>query len=146
SCSGWEARVIRLDAEGEEAGCSTAATVKPPAMSTAAGNTRTDSRLLSVLGVRLGMNQIKGLSQEVAKRIESARAQQPFSSLADLVQRAGPGRRDVEVLAAADALRSLAGDRRQAAWVAATTGVREGLLQHADVVEYAPRLAQPSEA
>jgi len=106
----------------------------------------TGSGPLSVSGVRLGLNQVAGLSREAGRRIEAARAQRPFGSLADLAQRALPDRSDIEALAAGDALRSLAGDRRQAAWAAATAAVQGDLLQQAEVAEYAPRLARPSEA
>ncbi len=47
----------------------------------------------------------------------------PFSSVADLAARAGLARRDLDLLAAADALQSLAGHRRQAAWSASVENV-----------------------
>jgi error-prone DNA polymerase len=116
SHSDWEARVMQLYPEG------------------------------SGFGVRLGLNQIRGLSHDTGRRIEAARTQRPFASLADLAQRARPDRSEIEALAAADALRSLAGDRRQAAWTAATATAQQDLLQQADVSEQSPRLARPSEA
>ncbi|WP_417629347.1 helix-hairpin-helix domain-containing protein [Ottowia flava] len=66
--------------------------------------------------VRLGLCLVKGLSQTAAQRIEAARAQQPFASVDDLARRAGLDTRDLNALAAADALASLAGHRRQQAW------------------------------
>jgi error-prone DNA polymerase len=66
--------------------------------------------------LRLGLRLVKGLSRSGADRILEARHQAPFGSLADLTRRAGLGQRDLDALAAADALRGLAGNRHQAAW------------------------------
>ena len=68
--------------------------------------------------LRLGFNQVKGLAASAAKRIGNARALKPFESVADLAERAELGQRDLEVLAAADALKALAGNRHQAFWAA----------------------------
>src|SRR3546814_5551251 len=73
-----------------------------------------DTRAKNGLAVRLGMNQIKGMSQESAQRIEQARSARPLASTADLARRAGLNRRDLAALAAADALLPLAGERRAA--------------------------------
>ncbi|WP_434516283.1 error-prone DNA polymerase [Dechloromonas sp. ARDL1] len=77
--------------------------------------------------VRLGLREIGGFSQSVAERIATARRNSPFRNVADLAARAGLQRRDLDLLGAADALRSLAGHRRQAAW-AATAAVVQGDL------------------
>ncbi|MDY0012253.1 MAG: error-prone DNA polymerase [Rhodocyclaceae bacterium] len=69
--------------------------------------------------VRLGLREIKGFPQAAAERIVAARTQAPFRDLADLAARASLGRRELDLLAAADALAPLAGHRRQAAWQAA---------------------------
>jgi error-prone DNA polymerase len=66
--------------------------------------------------VRLGMNQVKGMSRASAQRIEQARKQHPLAGIADLARRARLSRRDLAVLAAADALRPLTGHRRAALW------------------------------
>ncbi len=66
--------------------------------------------------VRLGLREIRGLTLEVALRIETVRAVQPFDSINDLAHRAMLVRRDLDLLAGAGALRALAGHRRQAAW------------------------------
>ena len=78
--------------------------------------------------VRLGLNQIKGLGQEVGKRIAPAR---PFRDVADLARRAGLSRDDMDGLAAAGALGELVGHRRQAAWAVASVPVQRDLLQEA---------------
>ncbi|MGH8783597.1 MAG: error-prone DNA polymerase, partial [Cupriavidus necator] len=66
--------------------------------------------------VRLGLSRVKGMREAAALRIEAARAQRPFDSVEDLALRAGLDRHDIDVLAAADALAPLAGNRRQARW------------------------------
>ena len=86
-----------------------------------------ESRLDENAAVRLGLREIRGFSSAVAERISAARRIRQFSDVADLAARAGLQRRDLDLLAAADALVSLAGDRRQAAW-AATAAVRQGDL------------------
>lgn len=155
SHSDWEARVVGLDADGEASGSHAGDPHDLPAAEgmrarqalDADAGMSTDAEERTGLVVRLGLNQVAGLSQEAGRRIEAARGQGPFASLADLAQRAVPDRSDIEALAAADALRSLAGDRRQAAWVAAAAAPVQGdLLQQADMADYAPRLARPSEA
>ena len=78
-----------------------------------------DSRIDSAGAVRLGLREIKGFPPAAAQRIVAVdREKQPFLSVADLAARAGLARRELDLLAAADALRSLAGHRRQAAWAA----------------------------
>ena len=55
-------------------------------------------------------------AQEAAERIATARSIAPFASITDLERRAGLPRRDLEALARADALVTLAGHRREAYW------------------------------
>ena len=74
--------------------------------------------------VRLGLREIKGLSKAAGERIADARRRAPFADVADLAARCALGKRDLDQLAAADALRSLAGHRRQAAWAVADSGQR----------------------
>lgn len=72
--------------------------------------------------VRLGLSRIDGLSKAGALRVVAARAQQPFTSVEDLALRAELDPRDMAALAGAEALRALAGHRRQQVWEA--TGPR----------------------
>jgi error-prone DNA polymerase len=81
--------------------------------------------------VRLGMNLVRGLPQEAAWRIEEARAVRPFSDLRDLALRASLSSVDIQALAAADALKNLAGHRREALWHASTAAPGKGLLRGA---------------
>jgi error-prone DNA polymerase len=66
--------------------------------------------------LRLGLRVVKHLSQEGAERLLAARAAGPFVDTADLAERATLDRRDLEALAAADALAALAGHRHRAVW------------------------------
>ncbi|MFI4928340.1 MAG: error-prone DNA polymerase, partial [Burkholderiales bacterium] len=68
--------------------------------------------------VRLGLHMLRGMNKEAAERVELARAIRPFASVADLARRADLDRGDLQVLAAGNALRALAGHRRQALWQA----------------------------
>ena len=94
--------------------------------------------------VRLGMNLVSGLEQDVAWRIEEARAIKPFDSVVDLARRARLNRRALNALSAADALQELAGNRRQAAWVAAASVPDRDILRGVPVEEDEIALPAPS--
>jgi error-prone DNA polymerase len=83
-----------------------------------------DSRIEEGGGVRLGLREIKGLRREIAQKIALDRNNGAFSDVAELTARCGLGRRELDLLAAGDALSSLAGHRRQAAWAVADSGRR----------------------
>ena len=68
--------------------------------------------------LRIGLCLVKGLSQVGAKAIVAARQVGHFTTVQDLVFRSGIDRKDLEALAAADALRKLSGDRHRAFWQA----------------------------
>ena len=95
--------------------------------------------------VRLGLNLVSGLSREAGWRIEEARAIQPFASMDALALRARLGRAELNALAAAGALETLAGNRRQALWQAAAGAPERGLLRTAAIREDRVRLAPPTE-
>jgi error-prone DNA polymerase len=65
--------------------------------------------------VRLGLRQVRGLQEEEVQRLVAAR-QSGASSLEALARRAQLSRRSLELLAEADAFRSLGMDRRAALW------------------------------
>jgi len=97
--------------------------------------------------VRLGLSLIQGMRVDAAHRIEAARADAPFANTADLARRAGLNRHDLNALAAGDALRTLAGHRRQASWEAAASVQSRDLLRDAEIVDVqAPQLSAPSES
>ncbi|WP_373635255.1 error-prone DNA polymerase [Yoonia sp. SS1-5] len=68
-----------------------------------------------VFAVRLGLRQVDGMREEMAARIMETRVQ-PFTDLADLKKRARLDAGTMRRLAAADAVRSMTLDRRQALW------------------------------
>ena len=105
-----------------------------------------DSRLDDNGAVRLGLRQISGLAKAAGERIAAVdRKKAPFLNVSDLAARAGLQRRDLDQLAAADALQSLAGHRRQAAW-AATAAVVQGDLFDASPIREAPtELPEPND-
>jgi len=66
--------------------------------------------------LRLGLRLVKHLSREGASRLLAARAARAFTDVGDLAERAALDRRDLEALAAGDALAELAGHRHRAVW------------------------------
>lgn len=85
--------------------------------------------------VRLGLCLVKGLTAQTAERIVQARAQQAFADVADLARRARLDVKELNQLAAADALRSLAGHRRQQVWQGAALKSAPALLRDAPIDE-----------
>jgi len=94
------------------------------------------------LAVRLGLSLVSGLSAEAAKRIAEARAAAPFADAQDLALRARLEQREMQQLAAADALLSLAGHRRQQVWQATAWQRLPALLREAAAPE--PALELPA--
>ncbi len=103
--------------------------------------TGTDARYADRLGnenqpaVRLGLNRIASLSKEGAERLLDARAQAPFTSTEDLALRAELDGKDMAALAAADALMSLSGHRRQQVWDATAQHRSPALLRGVPINE-----------
>ncbi|AOL05038.1 MULTISPECIES: error-prone DNA polymerase [Burkholderia] len=98
--------------------------------------------------VRLGLSLVRGLGEAAARRIEAARtAAGPFDNVDTLARRAQLERRDLEALAAANALATLAGHRRDALWQAVAAAPERDLLATAPIDEpEKPALGAPSEA
>jgi len=90
--------------------------------------------------VRLGLRLVAGLRAESANRIVQARGQALFDSAQDLAHRAGLEQHEMTQLAAADALMSLSGHRRQQVWEAAALRSVPLLLRDAPVDEEALEL------
>ena len=84
---------------------------------------------------RLGLSMVSGLSSEAATRIIDARQAGPFTSVEELSRRARLDQSDMRHLAAADALISLAGHRRQQVWEASALHRAPALLREAPVHE-----------
>ncbi len=81
-------------------------------------------------GFRLGLSRIKGLSEEIGTRVERARGDRPYASTEELARRAKLSKADLERLASADALNSIAGHRYQARWQAAGVEPERPLLNN----------------
>jgi error-prone DNA polymerase len=96
-------------------------------------------------GVRLGLRMISGLSQAGATRVMQARAEEAFSSTEEMALRSQLEVKDVNALAAGDALRSLSGHRRQQVWDARAFVRPTKLLQSAPLHEPTLLLPEASE-
>lgn len=96
--------------------------------------------------VRLGLSLLKGMRDGAVERIETARAVRPFESVNDLARRAQLDRHDLQILAAANALSSLAGNRREALWQSVAAVSVKDILADACVDDETPPLGSPSEA
>ncbi|OFS74502.1 error-prone DNA polymerase [Pseudomonas sp. HMSC08G10] len=90
------------------------------------------------LAIRLGLRQIRGFSEADARRLEQARARQPWRDVEDLCLRAELDSRARARLADAGALRALARDRHQARWQVAAVQAQLPLFAQ---VEAAPEVA-----
>jgi len=95
--------------------------------------------------VRLGLHRIAGLGETAGERIVAARRAAPFADLGDLVRRAGLQRDDLDALVTANALVSLSGHRRTAAWHAAAVPLQRDLLLALPPAESPVSLAAPGE-
>lgn len=115
-------------------------TVLPPDVMASDWDSRLDDG-----AVRLGLREVIGLPKSAADGIAAVdREKHPFLSVADLAARAGLQRRELDLLAAADALQSLAGHRRQAAWAATAAVVQGDLFDGLPPAEPASNLPEPN--
>lgn len=96
--------------------------------------------------LRLGLKLVKRLSEAGAARLLEARALRPFADIDDLAARAALDRRDLEALAAGDALAGLAGHRHRAVWrVSGVERARPLLPADTQIPEGIPLLRAPRE-
>jgi DNA-directed DNA polymerase III PolC len=120
--------------------------VRPVDLKMSAWDCGLERRQDGFAALRLGLRMVKHLSQEGALRLLAARAARPFSSIADLAERAALERRDLEALAAADALASITGHRHRAVWQVTGTERPLPLLPAASAAEEGiPLLRAPRE-
>lgn len=91
--------------------------------------------------VRLGLRMAGGLAESTARRVIAAR---PFDTVDELARRADLDRKALGCLAAADALRPLAGHRRNAHWLASGSEGRPAMAAPRE--DAAAPLAPPGEA
>lgn len=96
--------------------------------------------------VRLGLRLVNGLGRDAAHRLVQARLTGgPWLHAEDLSRRAALEQADMRHLAAADALASLAGHRRQQVWAASALHRPPALLRHTVVEEDELRLPEAPE-
>jgi len=97
--------------------------------------------------LRLGLRMVKGLSRKGGERLLAARAVTPFLTVDDLHRRAGLGRKDLHVLARADVLRAMTGNRHQAGWhtMAVEASLPLFVASQPQAAEAVPLLPPPSE-
>ena len=95
-------------------------------------------------GLRLGLRQISGISEQIAVRLVTTRAQAPFTDVADMTRRAGINAADRARLADAGALRSLSGHRHRARWDSAGAELPLPVLADAYTREAHVALRPPS--
>jgi error-prone DNA polymerase len=96
--------------------------------------------------VRLGLSLLRGMKDGAAECIENSRAVRPFRSVHDLARRAQLDRHDLHVLADANALAALTGNRREALWHSVAAVPDKDMLAVAAVQDETPGLGAPSEA
>ena len=86
--------------------------------------------------LRLGFRQVDGFRKDWAEAIVAARAGAPFAGIEDLARRANLPQRAMNLLADADAFRSVAKERREALWDVRRTPPKQlSLFAAADVPE-----------
>ena len=95
--------------------------------------------------LRLGLRQIKGLSEDAGRRIVKERLTGPFHSIQKLLERTGINRREMNALAAAGALETIAGHRHKARWAVAGVEEPTPLFASMDSIEAVPMLRRPTE-
>ncbi|MCX7274810.1 MAG: error-prone DNA polymerase [Burkholderiales bacterium] len=102
--------------------------------------------------VRLGLNRVRGLSAQGARRLVESRARRlasrgpehfAFDSVEDLARTAGLAQHDLQALADGGALVQLAGHRGAAHWEVAAIQTLPPLLADAGFDEPAPLLPEP---
>jgi error-prone DNA polymerase len=94
--------------------------------------------------LRLGLRQVKGLSEATGRAIVEARTD-AYTSIQALQERSRLDRRELNALAAASALRSLAGHRHKARWNVAGVEPPTPLFSSLDRYEAVPMLRKPTE-
>jgi error-prone DNA polymerase len=110
-----------------------------------------DSRETRTRAIRLGFCQVSALASDKARKIEMVRGSSPFTSVDELSirsQQAGASpltTTDLQVLASADALLCISGNRHKARWEAAAVQPHSPLLetgkrQQDDLLMPAPKL------
>ncbi|HEX6928736.1 MAG TPA: OB-fold nucleic acid binding domain-containing protein, partial [Gammaproteobacteria bacterium] len=95
--------------------------------------------------LRLGLCRVKGFNEDAAARLVTARVCGVFDDVADLARRALLDRRELDALAAAGALKSLATHRHRARWEVAGVEAAMPLFEAPRFSEGEPLLRTPLE-
>ena len=96
--------------------------------------------------VQLGLRQVRGFSEEAARRIMAARAHRLFADVADLCARAAVDKRHQDLLAQASALRGLSRHRHHAHWEIAGVEKQLPLFGNVSPAEIEVALPKPTQA
>jgi len=95
--------------------------------------------------MRLGLRQVKGLSEPAGDLIVSRRGETGYRSIQQLAEQTRLNRRELEALAAAGALAQLDGHRHKARWAVAGVEAPTALFSSMDRYEATPMLRRPTE-
>jgi error-prone DNA polymerase len=95
--------------------------------------------------LRLGLRQIKGLSEDAGQNIVKERLTGSYHSIQQLLERTGINRRELNTLAAAGALETITGHRHKACWEVAGVEEPTPLFASTDSIEAVPMLRRPTE-
>jgi error-prone DNA polymerase len=99
---------------------------------------------LDDVALRLGLREIRGLSENLATRLVAARNEAPFADVADMTRRARVSASERARLADAGALASLSGHRYRARWDSAGAELPTPVFARATIREQPVDLRQPS--
>ncbi|WP_025274474.1 error-prone DNA polymerase [Haloglycomyces albus] len=102
--------------------------------------TGSDHVVFARADIRLGLDEVKGLSKASAQTIVAARREHPYRDVWDLARRTGIGSKQMEALAIAGAVDSLEGQRRQAMWKAGMARDDVGMIAGTQPSQPAPVL------
>jgi error-prone DNA polymerase len=119
--------------------------VRPAGVNESAAESTLEDGEGGAAALRIGLDQVRGLSREAAERIVAARAAGVFRRVGELARRAGLGRRELAALAAAGSLAGIAGHRHRAGWAALGVEPALPLVPPAEREEGTPLLPAPTE-
>ncbi|MEO5561515.1 MAG: error-prone DNA polymerase, partial [Dokdonella sp.] len=140
------AQVLPVDVTASMWDCTLASALLPLRHSSAADSFAHQSLVQEKdpVALRLGLREIRGLSQELGLRLVDARNEAPFRDVADMTRRARVTASERARLADAGALQSLSGHRYRARWESAGAQLPAPILAHATITEAMVELRQPS--
>jgi len=102
------------------------------------------TRKLDPFALRLGIREVRGLSEDLAARLVAARNEAPFADVADMTRRARVSASERARLADAGTLQSLSGHRYRARWDSAGAELPAPILANAAIHERRVALRRPS--